>query len=140
MSPSPTEVIVVVDDDPSLCQAVQRLLNASGIATQGFGSAEELLAALPVAGAVCVVSDYKLPALSGLQLLDELRSRGVALPPVVMTAHDSPELRGEAMRRGVCAYLPKPFRREELMAAIHPATAPAAGGPAGSGSPTPHPD
>ncbi|MDM0113702.1 response regulator [Variovorax sp. J22R133] len=118
MTPSPSGTVLVVDDDDSMRQAIERLLNASGLTTKGYPSAEALLADGPGQAAACIVSDFKLPAMSGLDLLTELRARGHRAPVIVVTAHDAPKLREEAMRRGASAYLAKPFRGSDLLAAI----------------------
>jgi two-component system response regulator FixJ len=111
-------VVLVVDDDDSMRQAMQRLLNAAGIRTLAYASAEALLAAPLDAAAGCIVSDFRLPGLSGLELLSELRTRGQGTPFIMVTAHDSMPLRDDAKRRGVAAYLTKPFSGGELIAAI----------------------
>ena len=116
--------VLVVEDDESMRQATERLLNASGFATAVYGSAEELLAVGPAECDACVVSDLKLPALSGLGLLAELRTRGWMRPLILITAHDSPGTRKEAERSGVAAYLAKPFLGSELVAAIRIAIGP----------------
>jgi FixJ family two-component response regulator len=120
--------VLVVDDDDSMRQAMERLLNASGLKTRAYGSAEALLADGTTEAAACIVSDYRLPTMSGLDLLAELRAQGRLTPVIVVTAHDTPSLREEAMRRGASAYLTKPFRGSDLLAAIaraaHAAAAP----------------
>lgn len=112
------KAVVVVEDDDSVREAIGRLLAASGFRTVPFGSAEALLATGGVEGAVCVISDFKLPAMSGLELVSELAGRGGWPPVILMTAHDSPEVRAEAKRRGVSGYLVKPFQGSSLLAAI----------------------
>lgn len=111
-------VVMVVDDDLSMRTAIGRLLNAAGIHVASYASAEALLAAGPVLGARCVVSDFKLPAMSGLDLVTELRTRGGWPPVIVITAHDEPELRDQALRCGAAGYLCKPFAGKALLAAI----------------------
>jgi FixJ family two-component response regulator len=128
MTPTPSGAVLVVDDDDSMRQAMERLLNASGLKTRAYGSAEALLADGTTEAAACIVSDYRLPTMSGLDLLAELRAQGRLTPVIVVTAHDTPSLREEAMRRGASAYLTKPFRGSDLLAAIaraaHAAAAP----------------
>jgi two-component system response regulator FixJ len=121
MTHTSTGPVLVVDDDDSMRQAIQRLLDAAGMKNEAYATAEELLAAGPTAGVVCIVSDFKLPGMSGLDLLTELRKRGPRPPIIVVTAHDAPDLRDEAMRRGASAYLSKPFRGGDLLAAIEAA-------------------
>ena len=108
----------MVEDDDSMRQATERLLNATGFATVVYASAEELLAVGPVEGDACIVSDLKLPKMSGLELLDELRRRGWGRPLILITAHDSPSVRKDAEQRGVATYLAKPFVGSDLIAAI----------------------
>jgi two-component system response regulator FixJ len=114
-------LVLVVEDDDSMRLAMQRLLNAAGHATRAYASAEELLAAPHDAAAACIVSDFQLPGLSGLDLLEALRARGQVTPFIMVTAHDSVALRNDAKHRGVAAYLTKPFKGSDLMAAIEAA-------------------
>jgi FixJ family two-component response regulator len=117
-------IVLVIEDDESVRRAIQRLLNASGISTATYSSAEALLAVGPSSSDTCVVSDLTLPGLSGLELLTELRRRGYVQPLILITAHDSTSMREEAERCGVAALLPKPFHGVALLAAIDAAIAP----------------
>lgn len=110
--------VLVIEDDEGMREAIESLLGAAGYATASFASAEALLAAGAVGGVCCIVSDVRLPAMSGLELVDELRRRSNACPPViVITAHDSAAVRDGAARRGA-AYLTKPFAGAELLQAV----------------------
>ena len=113
--------ILVIDDDASTLTGIQRLLGAAGLPSAGFASAEELLASAACEDAACVVGDMKLTGMSGLELLAELRSRDVKAPFILITAHDSPRIRAEALARGA-GYLAKPFLGTELLDAIEAAT------------------
>ena len=113
--------VLVIEDDEGMREAIESLLNAAGYATSSYASAEALIAAGTPEDARCIVSDIRLPAMSGLDLIGELRARGACPPVILVTAHDSPALRGEADRRGAAAYLPKPFARCALLAAIESA-------------------
>ncbi len=113
--------VLLVEDDESLRQAVERLLNAYYFECSVCASAEELLAQGAGVGAACVVSDLMLPAMSGLDLLAEMRARGGWPPLVLVTAHDRPGLREEAMRRGAAGYLAKPFQGAALVASVESA-------------------
>jgi two-component system response regulator FixJ len=117
-------IVLVIEDDESVRRAIQRLLNASGISTATYASAEALLAVGPSSSDTCVISDLTLPGLSGLELLTELRKRGCVQPVILITAHDSTNMREEAERCGVAALLPKPFHGVALLAAIDAAIAP----------------
>jgi two-component system response regulator FixJ len=110
--------VLVVDDDQSMREAIESLLDAAGIASTGYASAEALLAVGAVDDALCVISDIKLPAMSGIALLDTLRERGAKLPVIVITAHDARGVRDNALYHGAAAYLPKPFSGNALLDAI----------------------
>lgn len=103
---------------------MERLLNVSGMTTTSYASAEALLSTGLADGDACLVSDFKLPGLSGIELLAELRRRGWARPLILITANDSPRVREEAERIGVAAFLSKPFHAAELLAAIRAAIGP----------------
>jgi len=100
-------------------EAIARLLDASGVENATFASAEAVLAGGAQEDAACVVSDLRLPAMSGFELLAELRARGGGPPLILITAHDAPGQREEAARLGAVAYLVKPFRAKELLDAIN---------------------
>lgn len=110
--------VLVIEDDQGMREAIESLLNAAGYATSSYASAEALIAAGTPADARCIVSDVRLPAMSGLELITALRARGACPPVILITAHDSPAQRSEAGRRGAAAYLPKPFAGCALLAAI----------------------
>jgi FixJ family two-component response regulator len=113
--------VLVIEDDEGMREAIESLLNAAGYATSSYASAEALIAAGTPEDARCVVSDIRLPAMSGLDLINELRTRDASLPVILVTAHDSPALRSVAGLHGAAAYLPKPFGRRALLAAIETA-------------------
>ena len=98
-------------------EAIDSLLNAAGFETSTNGSAEALLSAAVLDGATCVVSDLKLPAMSGLDLIAELHARDVRTPFILITAHDTP-VRGRKRGGTASAYLAKPFAGSALLAAI----------------------
>ena len=110
--------MILVEDDASVREAIERLLDIAGFECSAFDSAEALLAEKPHANTTCVVSDVRLPAMSGFDLLARLRSRGERTPLILITAHDTPGLREEALKLGAADYLAKPFRGTALLAAI----------------------
>ena len=111
--------VLVVEDDESMREAIKRLLDAAGFECGAFDSAEALLASDARKTAACIVSDLRLPAMSGLDLLAELRAQGDSAPLILITAHDAPGLGEEALRRGAAAFLTKPFRGTALLEAIN---------------------
>lgn len=110
--------VLVVEDDRGMREAIESLLNAAGLESAAYGTAEELLSVDRIEDAVCVVSDIRLPGMSGLELLAELRTRGLRPPVVMITAHDAPGARSQAESLGAAAYLAKPFQGKALLDAI----------------------
>ena len=110
--------ILVVDDDESIRDAIEGLLDAAGLETIVYSSAEDLLAGGAVEQASCVITDIRLPKMQGLELLARLRERGSEPPVIVITAHDMPGLGEDVVQRGAGAYFPKPFAGTALLAAI----------------------
>jgi FixJ family two-component response regulator len=122
--------IGVVDDDPSTCRAIARLLRAAGFRAETFASAEAFLEARREEGFTCLVLDIHLPGLSGPDLGRYL-AKGPSSPPIVfITAHEDPPTREHARQSGGVACLSKPFRGQHLINAIvnavqrHPTQAP----------------
>jgi FixJ family two-component response regulator len=112
---APKRLVAVVEDDDDMRTAIRRVLEAAGIATETFDSAESLLAANAASRARCLVLDLQLPGMSGFELQDRL---GAAAPPMVfITAHDAPAMRRRALATSAC-YLVKPFLGETLVAAV----------------------
>jgi FixJ family two-component response regulator len=110
--------ILVVDDDDSMRQAITRLLKAAGYENVTFPTAEACLASEATSTADCLISDLHLPAMSGLELLAELRRRKCGIPVILMTAFDEPGLHLHALERGAAAYLAKPFPGTALLKSI----------------------
>jgi len=120
--------VILVEDDASMIQALQRLLRAAGFQALPFSSAEALLQSGAAAGAACFVLDIHLPGLSGFELRQRLLEIGVARPVIFITAHDEPSTRETADRSGAVACLIKPFPAQRLLAAIRQAMDPGASG------------
>src|SRR5882762_2116707 len=113
--------VAVVDDDPSLCRAVTRLLSAAGIQCVAFLSAEEFLARGDHLD--CLLLDVQLGGMSGFDLHRRLAATGNLLPIIYVTAHDEPEARQQAEQAGCVAFLRKTDPAEAILAAIRRATA-----------------
>ena len=110
--------IIVVDDDMSMSQAIERLLAAAGCKARIFASAEDLLQSSSSAGAAVLILDIQLPGMSGLDLCRRLLAAGEVPPVIFITGKDRPGTRDEALRSGAVAYLTKPFAGQELIRAI----------------------
>ena len=102
-------------------EAIERLLGAAGFNCVAHASADALLARGVDRSAACVISDFRLPGTSGLELLALLRQQGVSLPFILITAHDAPGLCEKALSGGAAAYLAKPFRGTRLIEAVRSA-------------------
>jgi FixJ family two-component response regulator len=114
----PGRSVLVVEDDDSMREAIERLLGAAGFGCTAYASADALLAHGVDADSGCVISDLRLPGKSGLELLAMLREMKISLPFILITAHDAPGLREKATSCGATAYLPKPFRGTVLLDAV----------------------
>ena len=113
-----TGTVVVAEDDESMMQALQRLLQAGGFRPRAFCSAEALLQSDAAAAAACFVFDIHLPGLSGLQLRQRLVESGVEQPVIFITARDEPSTHEAAERSGAVACLIKPFAGRSLLDAV----------------------
>jgi len=116
-------MVLVVEDDDSMREAIERLLGAAGFGSTAYATADALLAHGVDADSACVISDLRLPGISGLELLAMLRKQKISLPFILITAHDAPGLREKAACCGASAYLPKPFRGTVLLDAVRGAIA-----------------
>jgi len=111
-------VVLVVDDDPSMRQALSDLFESVGLRVQLFASVPELLArALPEV-ASCLVLDVRLPGPSGLDFQERLAKANVRIPIVFITGHGDIPMTVRAMKRGAVDFLTKPFRGQELLDAV----------------------
>jgi FixJ family two-component response regulator len=101
--------IAIIEDDPSMLRALQRLLLAAGFQSVGYDSAESFLIERDVVDVDCVLCDLSLPGKSGLELFAQLQVQPALPPLILMTAFDRPDLRERAAKCGAAAYLTKPF-------------------------------
>jgi len=106
---SGTRRIVIVDDEPSICWGLTRLLRQSGYEIEALASAEEALPAIRERGADLVLMDVRLPGMDGLAALEQIRRDGHAMPVVVITAFGDLRTAVEALEHGAIEYLTKPF-------------------------------
>ncbi len=116
--PNPRSIIVVVDDDAGMNQAVERLLKAAGFQALTFSSGDALLSAGLPASTACLIFDVHMPALSGFELHQQLTREGARLPVIFITAYDDPASQASAASAGAIAYFTKPFSGQKLINAI----------------------
>lgn len=115
--------VFVIDDDASVRDSIALMLGLAGYRTSVFADAEAFLAAWKEDWAGCVIADVRLPGQSGVELQDELRRRGIALPFVIITAHGDVPTARAAFRLQAVDFLEKPFDHMQLCAAIETAFA-----------------
>ncbi|WP_395673072.1 response regulator FixJ [Phenylobacterium sp.] len=111
-------VVHVVDDDPALRDALGFLLDTAGFQAKVYDGPMALLEALPNLAVGCILTDVRMPQMSGLDLIRRLRAEGVTHPVIVMTGHADVPLAIEAMRLGVSDFVEKPFDDDLLVSAI----------------------
>ena len=117
-SPPDEPVVLVVDDDPSLREALSSLLRSVGFRVEVFGSAPEMLEAPLPDTASCLVLDIRLPKRSGLDFQNELIKANVRIPIIFITAHGDVPMSVRAMKAGAVDFLTKPFRDQDLLDAV----------------------
>jgi FixJ family two-component response regulator len=111
-------VVFVVDDDPSVCRAIRRLVESVGLRVELFGSAQEFLRSERPDAASCLVLDIRLPGRSGLDFQRELAEAGIHIAIVFITGHGDIPMTVRAMKAGAVEFLTKPFRDQDLLDAI----------------------
>jgi FixJ family two-component response regulator len=111
-------VVIVVDDDPSLREALSSLLRSVGLRVELFGSAPELLQTKLPDVASCLVLDIRLPKRSGLDFQAELAKANIEIPIIFITGHGDVPMSVRAMKAGAIDFLIKPFRDQDLLDAV----------------------
>jgi two-component system response regulator FixJ len=114
-------VIHVVDDDPAMRDSLAFLLDVNGFAPKAYESANAFLSGAAIELPTCVVSDIRMPGLSGIELVRELKARGAACPVILITGHGDVALAVEAMKAGAVDFIEKPFDDQALIGAIRAA-------------------
>lgn len=116
-------VVHVVDDDADARDSLAFLLEAADYQVQAYADAWAFLEALPKAAPGCVITDVRMPGMSGQELVKRLKAEGAALPVVMITGHGDIPMAVEAMRDGVVDFIEKPFSEARILAALERALA-----------------
>ena len=119
MQPEP--IIYVIDDDDAVRQSLEFLLKTAGMTVRGFEHAKAFLDILPQVGHGCVITDVRMPGMSGIDLLTRLKDSNPKLPVIIITGHGDISLAVEAMKIGAIDFLEKPFDDDHLIAAVRAA-------------------
>lgn len=115
-----TCVVHVVDDDPGLRRSLRFLLDSVGWTVQLHASAEEFLdvVASPTRQPCCLLLDIRMPSMSGLELQQVMRGRGIDLPILFMTGHADVSMAVQAMKSGALDFIEKPFNDQKVLDAV----------------------
>jgi two-component system response regulator FixJ len=114
-------LVHVIDDDEAMRESLGFLLDSAGMAARTYESAVEFLKALDNLAPGCIITDIRMPEMSGLELVKRLKERGAPHPVIVITGHGDVPLAVEAMKSGVVDFLEKPFDDEALLRAVRSA-------------------
>ncbi len=117
----------VVDDDEAMRHSLAFLLETAGHEVRTYASAIEFLEAVPGMERGCIVTDVRMPGLSGLELVERLNAMKVTDPVIVITGHADVPLAVNAMKAGVSDFIEKPFAQDLLLSAIRAALAQGSG-------------
>jgi two-component system, LuxR family, response regulator FixJ len=120
MTPGP---VIVVDDDAAVRQSLKFALELEGLKVRLYGGADELLAEPDLPESGCLVVDYYMPKMNGVELVDRLRRRVVTLPAILITARVTDDMRLYAERSGFCQVIEKPLEDGTLVDSIRGALA-----------------
>lgn len=116
-----TATITIIDDEEMVRDAVSMLFQAHGLATICYESAEAFLSAPFVAG--CIVSDIRMPKMSGMELLNALQANRDPRPVILLTGHGDVELAVQAIKLGAQDFIEKPFKNDRLLESVRTALA-----------------
>ncbi len=109
------KLVAIVDDDQSVQSALKDLMESAGLSARCFGSAEEFLESGRRDEIACLVTDVRMPGMSGLELQAKLKAEGSRIPIIFITAHGDAKVRARAMTAGAVEFLSKPFDDEVLL-------------------------
>jgi FixJ family two-component response regulator len=121
-------LIAIVDDDESVREAVEGLIETLGFRVKAFSSAMDFLASPAIAETCCMIADFHMPQMSGLELYQRLAAQGRDIPTILITAYPDGDVRNLALAEGVVSYLIKPFDDDALIECIRSALQGAAPG------------
>jgi len=120
-STSKQSLLSVVDDDEMLRESLPELLREFGFAARAFSSGQEFLSSNYVDETRCLILDVAMPEMSGLDLQQELRRRGQAIPIIFISGQKDEHVRKQAFRQGAVNFLYKPFSDSDLLEAVNAA-------------------
>ena len=116
-------VVHVIDDDEAARQSLAFLLDCAGLSVRSYESAVEFLEEVPTMEHGCIITDVRMPEMSGVELISRLKALAVADPVIVITGHADVPLAIQAMKAGVADFLEKPFSDDAILGAVRSALA-----------------
>jgi FixJ family two-component response regulator len=116
-----TNLVSIVDDDDLMRGALQGLLKADGLPARAFASAEEFLKSGQQHHTACLITDIRMPGMSGLELQAKLNAEHCRIPTIFITAHGDEKMRLQALRAGAVEFMAKPFDDEALLESVRAA-------------------
>lgn len=111
-------IVYIIEDDPSFRKSIERLVRTSGYDVEVFGSANAFLAQAVIRHPACLLLDVRLPDVDGMDFHRTLVEKDIALPIIFMTGHGTIAMGVQAMKDGAIDFLPKPFEKQDLLAAV----------------------
>ena len=116
-----SKLVAIVDDDDAVRIALEGLLKSAGLPARAFASAEEFIKSGQQRQTACLISDIRMPGMSGLELQAKLNAEHCSIPIVFITAHGDAKMRMQALRAGAVEFLAKPFDDEALLDSVRAA-------------------
>ena len=114
-------IVYVIDDDESARQSLEFLLDVAGIRVRSFSSADAFVKSAPPLAGACIVTDVRMPGMSGIELAARISEGDGGAPVIVITGHADVPLAIQAMKAGVADFIEKPFDDDAILSAIHTA-------------------
>ena len=114
-------VIYVIDDDPSVRSALERLIKSLGFGVRAFDNARSFLNGAAGDGPCCLILDVRMPQMSGLELQEEMASKGLTMPIIFITGYGTVPMSVRAMKGGATDFLEKPIDEQQLLEAMQAA-------------------
>jgi FixJ family two-component response regulator len=112
------KAVAIVDDDEEVRVALGGLLKSAGLAARAFESAEEFIESGQQFQVACLITDIRMPGMSGLELQAKLNAEACRIPIIFITAHGDAKMRMQALRAGAVEFLAKPFDDEALLESV----------------------
>jgi FixJ family two-component response regulator len=112
---APDPIVYIVDDNDGVRETLELLFESVNQAVKSFASGRDFLSAYPMGQSGCLITDVRMPEMSGLELYDEMRRRSIELPVIFITGFGDIEMAVNAMKAGAADFIAKPYKEQELL-------------------------